>query len=83
MIQNKLAGLTDEELIQRAKKIKSSKIFDAAIIGLLIGVSFYSTIKNGFGLLTFLPVVYIPVAAKNKAINKELEALLKERNLNQ
>jgi hypothetical protein len=81
MKQKELAELTNEELLQEAKKIKSSNIFDAAIFGFLIGVAVYSAVKNGFGLLTFLPLIYIPIAAKNKARNKELEKLVKEREL--
>lgn len=83
MTQKELKDFTDEELLQEAKKIKSTKIFDAALIGLLIGVSTYTTVKNGFGLLTFLPLVYIPASIRNKTRIKELERLLKERNLNQ
>lgn len=81
MNQEKLAALTDEELLAQAKKSKSSKIYDAAIIGVLIGIAIYSTIKNGFGLLTFLPLIYLPIAAKNKIKNSELQKLLKEKKL--
>lgn len=76
-----LTELTNEELLLEAKKVKTTKIFDAAFIGFLTGVAVYSTVKNGFGLLTFLPLLYVPIAIKNKARNKGLEALLKERNL--
>lgn len=81
MKQIELAEMTDEELLQEAKKAKSTKIFDAAFIGFLIGVAVYSSVRNGFGLLTFLPLIYLPVAAKNKVKKKELDTLLKERNL--
>ena len=77
-----LATLTNEELLQVAKKVRSTTIFDAAIIGLLIGIAIYSVVKNGFGLLTFLPLVYLPIAAKNKAKNKLLNEQFKERGLN-
>lgn len=49
------------------------------IIGLLIGVAVYSTLKNGFGLLTFLPLVYTPIAAKNEKKRKALENFLKNK----
>ena len=81
MKQKKLAELTDEELLHEAKKIKTTNFYDALIFGVLIGIAVYSTVKNGFGLLTFLPVVYIPIAAKNKTKHAALEKLLKERNL--
>ncbi|BAV06461.1 hypothetical protein SAMN05421788_107121 [Filimonas lacunae] len=76
-----LAELTNEELLQEAKKMKSTNIYDAAIFGFLIGISVYSAVKKGFGLLSFLPLIYIPIAAKNRVKHKELEQLLKERNL--
>lgn len=82
MSQTDLAQLTDEELLQRAKKMKSSKIYDAAIVGFLGGVAIYSTVNNGFGLLTFLPLAYVPIAGRNNKKNKELQQLLAERNLN-
>ncbi len=82
MKQQKITELTDEELLQEAKKIKSSNLYDALILGVLIGIAIYSTVTNGFGLLTFLPVIYIPIATKNKKNNKALEIRIKERNLN-
>ncbi|UOE49211.1 hypothetical protein MTO98_32985 [Mucilaginibacter sp. SMC90] len=81
MKQKELAELTNEELLQEVKKIKSGNILDAAIFGFLIGVSVYSAFRNGVGLLSFLPLIYIPIAAKNKARNKELEKLARDRGL--
>jgi len=81
MIEKELAELTDQELLAEAKKIKSGNIIDAVIVGVLIGIAVYSTIKNGFGVFTFLPLIYGPILAKNKAKNKGVEDILKERNL--
>ncbi|WP_057939813.1 hypothetical protein [Algoriphagus resistens] len=81
MNQNKLAAFTDQELLAVAKKSKPTKIYDAIIIGMLVGIAIYSTLNNGFGLLTFLPLIYLPIAAKNKLKKLELEKVLKERNL--
>ena len=67
MNQDQLALLTDEELRAEGKKGKTSKLYEAAIIGLLIGIAIYSTAKNGIGLLTLLPLFFLPIAAKNKA----------------
>jgi hypothetical protein len=61
--------------------MKTTLAFDAGIIGFLIGVSVFSIVRKGFGLLSFLPLIYLPVAAKNKAKKKELDNMLKERNL--
>ncbi len=73
--------LTDDELLQEVKKMKTTTIFDALIFGILIGIAIYSSVKNGFGLLTFLPLIYVPIAGKNRIKNKELKQLLIERNL--
>ena len=81
MNPKKLAELTDEELLQEEKKIKPTYLYDAIIFGVLIGIAMYSSVKNGIGLLTFLPLVYAPVAVKNKTKKRALEKLLKERNL--
>jgi hypothetical protein len=80
-MQKVLTELTDQELQREAKKSKSTNLYDAGIVGILIGIAIYSTVNHGLGLLTFLPLVYIPIAAKNKIKNKELVKLLKERNL--
>ena len=81
MKQKELAELTDQELLEEAKKIKSTNLNDALIFGLLIGIAIYSAVKNGFGLLSFLPLLYMLIAAKNRIRNKEVEDLLKKRNL--
>ncbi len=80
-MHKELSELTDTELLQEAKKFKPFIIYDAVIFGVLIGIALYSTLNHGLGFLTFLPLVYIPIAAKNKIKSKELEKLLKERNL--
>lgn len=81
MDQTQLAALTDEELLQEAERYKKYKIYDAVIFGALVGIAIYSSVTNGFGLLTFLPLVYLPAVGKNNAKRKELEKLLEERNL--
>ncbi len=82
MTEEEFKGRSDQELLKEAKKIKSSNLYDALIIGFLIGIAIYSTIRNGFGLLSFLPLVYTPIAARNKIRNKALKRVLIERNLN-
>ena len=81
MKQEKYSELTDEELLQRAKTMKKTKIYDAVIFGFLVGIAIFSTVKNGIGLFTLLPLIYPPVAANNKKKREELGRLLKERNL--
>lgn len=81
MEPKKLSELTDQELLQEAKKMKSNAIVNAAFIGFLIGVIFYSVIKNTWGLLTLIPLFLVYKLLQKPKHNKELEELLKERNL--
>lgn len=77
-----LSELTDQELLQEAKKRKSNSIMNALLIGFLIGVIFFSILKNTLGFLTLIPLFLIyKLINKPKYDNQELENFLKERNL--
>ncbi|MDQ0967930.1 hypothetical protein QFZ20_003333 [Flavobacterium sp. W4I14] len=82
MEQKNLSELTDEELLLEAKKRKSAAITNAILIGFLIGVVFFSVMKNSLGFLTLIPLFFIYKLINNsKYNNQELENLLKERGL--
>ncbi|MCH5683099.1 hypothetical protein LWM68_01650 [Niabella sp. W65] len=83
MEQRKLTELTDEELLQAAKKMKSEAAINAGFIGFLIGIIFYSVVKNGFGFFLLIPLflIYKLINNKPKYNKQEVERLLKERNL--
>lgn len=81
MKPKELSELTDEELLQEAKKAKSNTLITAVFIGLLIGIVFYSIMKNSFGFLTLIPLFFAYKLITKPNQNKELEAILKERNL--
>lgn len=81
MKQKELAACSDEELLKLAKEMERTPVYDAVIIGLLAGVAIYSAANNGIGILSFLPLVYFPIAGRNRAKKKEVEALLEERGL--
>ena len=82
MKQKELSELTDQELLQEAKKMKTASIINALLIGFLMGVIFYSIVKSSWGLLTLIPLYFIYKLINNSKPNtKELESLLKERNL--
>jgi len=81
MKQKVLSELTDQELLDEAKKMKSSSIAHAFVIGFMIGVVVYSVIKNTWGLVTLIPLFYIYKLTQNPNNSKELKALLKERKL--
>jgi len=81
--QKELSELTDQELLDEAKKLKSFSLTNALIIGLLMGIVFYSVVKNTWGILTLIPF-YIVFKIANDPEHKKYEAiekLLKERNL--
>jgi hypothetical protein len=82
MKQKELSGLTDQELLDEAKKMKSTSITNAFLIGFLIGIVFYSIVKNSLGFFILIPLFFVYKLINNsKCNNIELENLLKERNL--
>lgn len=83
MNHKELSDLTDQELLEEAKKLKSISITNALFIGFLMGIVFYSIAKNSLGFLTLFPLYFVYKIVndlKNKRY-KALEQLLKERNL--
>jgi hypothetical protein len=79
-----LSDFTDQELLSESKKLKSFSIVNALLIGFLAGIIFYSIAKNSWGMLTLIPLFFIYKLVndpKNKR-SKEVEDLIKERNLN-
>lgn len=81
MPENSYTTLNDQDLIKQAKLLRKTKIYDALIFGLLIGVAIFSVVEKGFTLLMFIPLAYISVAAKNNKKRKEIEAVMQERGL--
>ena len=78
-----LGKLTDQELIDLAKKMKSTTAINALFIGFLMGIIFYSIAKNSWGFVTLIPLYFaykLITNPKNKN-NKVLEKVLNERNL--
>jgi len=82
MDKKPLSELTDQELILEAKKAKSASTMNAFLIGFLVGIIFYSVIKNSWGFLTLIPLFLIYKLVNNSKYEKEnLENILKERGL--
>jgi len=83
MTNKDLSGLTDQELLEEAKKMKSFSITNALLVGVLMGIVLYSIVKSTWGLLTVIPLYFIYKMIndpKNKR-SKDLEELLVKRNL--
>lgn len=81
MNQEKLENLTDEQLLEQVKKNKSGNILNAVLIGLLIGIGIYSSVKNGFGFFTVFPLFYVFILWKSGKDKKELDKEMANRNL--
>jgi len=75
--------LSDQELLDKRKKIKSASIMNAVLTGSFIGIAAYITIKNGFGFFTFFPLIFVFHLIKNRMNQKELEEEIKSRTLKQ
>jgi len=81
MKQKELSELTDQELLQEAKKMKSASIINALLIGFMIGIVIYSILKNSIGFFTLIPLFFVFKVFHKPKKNKELNELLKERDL--
>lgn len=81
MDKEQLSSLSDEELLQEAKKMKSSRFIHAVLIGFLIGIIVYSIAKNTLGFLTLIPLFFAYKLLYKPDQHKALKKILKERNL--
>jgi hypothetical protein len=68
-----LKELSDEELLQKAKKLKNNKIADSMIIGITIGIAIYNSVKNGLGFFTLFPIIIGYIIIRNSSNTKILE----------
>lgn len=77
MNPKEVAALTDQELLEAAKKMKPTPIVDAFFIGFLVGIVIFSVAVNRWGFLTLIPLVLIYWLLKKpkhyEALNKELK----------
>ncbi len=81
MKQKKLSELTDKELLEEAKKLKSASIMNAVLIGFLFGVIIYSILVSSIGLFTLIPLFLIFKLFNNSKNKTDLEQLIEEREL--
>lgn len=81
MTEEELSKLTDQELLEEAKKTKLSPIANAFFVGFLMGIIIYSVAKNTWGFLTLIPLYLIYLFIKESKKDKAVQQLLKDRNL--
>lgn len=79
-----LTQLSQQELSQKLKSIKTNQIIDAGLVGFTIGIVVYSAVKNGFGFFTFFPLILtyaiIRNSKNNKILQKEIQKELESRD---
>ena len=83
MDNHELLQLTDQELLDEAKKLKSFSMTNGFLIGFLMAIVVYSVVKQNFGFVMLIPLYFVYKMIndpKNKRV-EALEKLLRERNL--
>ncbi len=76
-----LSELSDEELLEEAKKIRPSPTLDAFFIGFLVGIIIFGVAASAWGFSAIVPLfliyIFLNKSKRYDALNKELE----KRNL--
>lgn len=81
MKEKEFSELTDQEMLDEAKKMKSTALLNAVLIGVMFGVVVYSVVKNSWGFLTLIPLFIAYKLFNTSKKDKALEQMLKERDL--
>lgn len=83
MKEKDLKELTNEELLNESKKLKSFSILNAFLIGFLIGIIFISIRFSAYNISLIIPLflIYKFVKDPKNKRAKEVEAIIKQRNL--
>lgn len=79
--ENEFRDLSDSELLQKRKAVKSALILSCIIMGFLVGIAIYSAVRNGIGFFTLFPLFFVFLMTKNQGTNKALLREIKSRNL--
>ena len=58
MQEKELSGLTDKELLEKLKNMKSAPIANAILIGFLVGIIVYSSSGSSWGFFTLIPLFF-------------------------
>jgi hypothetical protein len=69
MKQKESSESTEQEVLDQAKKMKSTSIMNAGLIGFMIGIVIFSVAKNSLGFFTLIPLFFV-FKLLNKSKNK-------------
>lgn len=84
MNQRGFSEYTDQELLTEAKKMKSSAVISALMIGFMIGVVIYGFANNNLGFFALIPLLLVFKIFHKPENNRKIKAIkevMKERNL--
>lgn len=79
MNDNNIDNQSKEALLLEQKKNKKTKIITAFLMGLLLGIAVYSSVKNGIGFFTFFPLLFVYLLYKNSMKTNEREKEINAR----
>tara|TARA_R110002050_G_scaffold286087_2_gene436060 strand:- start:2415 stop:2687 length:273 start_codon:yes stop_codon:yes gene_type:complete len=89
MERKNFSDMSDQELLIEKKKHHKSKLFHAVLIGFLAGILIFGLVawllspekKLGFFIPMLFPIIFLYKLFNNPKGNRDLEEVLKERNL--
>ncbi len=79
--ENEFRDLSDSELLQKRKAVKSALIVNCVIMGFLVGKAIYSAVRKGISFFTLFPLFFVFLIGKNQGTYKALLREIKSRNL--
>ncbi len=80
MKQEELTKMSLDELKSKEKTLKSSMAILGGMIIVLLITGVFLTIKQGFGVFTVLPIVFLPIFTMNIGNLKKIQSEIALRN---
>ncbi|WP_316804442.1 redox-active disulfide protein 2 [Pedobacter nototheniae] len=81
MINDKIAEISNEELIKTERKIKGLTLVFTGVLIVLFTVNILLTVKKGFSAIIVIPIALLPILVININSWSKLKKEIKRRNL--
>lgn len=83
MTQKEPSAMTDAELLEEVKALKSFSLTTAFMIGFLVGIILFSIFYSAYGLSMLIPLYLIYLFVKDPKVKRAeaVRRLVKERGL--